>query len=502
MKLSLKRLLCLALACCLCMALLCILPAASAAAETEIRRVTIRIGPNGLTPGVWRPVSELYAACSSTGAKVTGYGWYTTGGSYISDKFGPEDCYLVVTLAPEDGYVFGETVDAYINNSGATCVRESETSIRVTSHVYTPIVFAATVHHHPQGETVDPGGWANFAAIGTYTQEQEWYLCYPDGKYSDLVEKVIDQASRADNLREDEYPVPKDFVTLKITGTDAQNLVLQNIPADMDGWQVFCRLWCYQKQSYTDTWRATITVNQPEPTPTPEPTPEPTPAPTVNPGLAMYDQIDLSSPAILGETEDMGQDYIDKIIFLGDSTTYGLRYYAMLSGGKDTLQVWTPASGTLALFNQSFATIVYPDDGTEIPIRDAVARKKPDMMVITLGVNGVSSMDHDDFLREYSSLVTDIMELSPNTKVIINSIYPVASHYNLLQHINNENICRANTWLVEVAEQTGTRFLNTISILMGSDGWLPYDYQNGDGLHLSPDAFQLVLDYIRTHGWT
>ena len=59
MKLTFKRLLCLALACCLCMALLCVLPAANAAAETEIRKVTVRIGPNGLTPGVWRPVSEL-----------------------------------------------------------------------------------------------------------------------------------------------------------------------------------------------------------------------------------------------------------------------------------------------------------------------------------------------------------------------------------------------------------------------------------------------------------
>ena len=283
MKLTFKRLLCLALACCLCMALLCVLPAASAAAETEVRKVTVRIGPNGLTPGVWRPVSELYASCTSVGAAVNSYGWYTTGGTFIGDKFGSEDCYLVVTLSPLEGYVFGETVDAYINNSQATCVRESDTSVRVTSHIYTPIVFAATVDHHPQGETVDPGGWANFAAIGTYTQEQEWFLRSPDGKYSDLVDKVIDQASRSDHLGPDEYPVPHDFVNLKITGTDAQNLVLQNIPADMDGWQVFCRLWCYQKQSYTDTRGATITVNQPSPTPTPEPTEEPSPEPTEEP---------------------------------------------------------------------------------------------------------------------------------------------------------------------------------------------------------------------------
>ena len=65
----------------------------------------------------------------------------------------------------------------------------------------------------------------------------------------------------------------------------------------------------------------------PEPTeiPTTEPTPEPTPPPTV-----------------LGQTEDMGQDYIDRFVFLGDSTTYGLAYYDVLPH----TQVWTPASGT------------------------------------------------------------------------------------------------------------------------------------------------------------
>ena len=53
----------------------------------------------------------------------------------------------------------------------------------------------------------------------------------------------------------------------------------------------------------------------------------------------------------------------------------------------------------------------------------------------------------------------------------------------------------------EVAEQTGVRYLDTLSVLMGSDGWLPQDYQNGDGLHLNPTSFNLVLNNIRTHGW-
>lgn len=203
--------------------------------------------------------------------------------------------------------------------------------------------------------------------------------------------------------------------------------------------------------------------------------------------------------ARLGETEDAGQSYVDKLTFLGDSTTYGLKYYEMLSGGKNTTQVWTPASGTLTLYYQSIATIVYPETGEEIPIIDAVTRKKPEYMVITLGVNGVSSMDEEYFTSEYTDLVQKIQQASPDTKLILNSIYPVAASYQYIDSINNEKISAANGWIEKIAENTGTRYLNTYEVLVGSDGYLPESYHNGDGLHLNPESFGIVLNYIRTH---
>lgn len=115
-----------------------------------------------------------------------------------------------------------------------------------------------------------------------------------------------------------------------------------------------------------------------------------------------------ASSVLLAETEDAGQEYIDKLTFLGDSTTYGLKYYEVLSGGKNTTQVWTPASGTLTLFNYATATIVFPEDGQEISIVDAVTRKLPEYLVITLGVNGVSMMDEDWFKTDYTALVQSI----------------------------------------------------------------------------------------------
>lgn len=217
-----------------------------------------------------------------------------------------------------------------------------------------------------------------------------------------------------------------------------------------------------------------------------------TPAPAVT-------QAPEQTPTRLEQTEDAGSEYIDKFVFLGDSTTYGLKAYAVLSGGKNTTQVWTPASGTLTLSYQSIATIVYPETGEELKIVDAVTKKQPEYMLITLGVNGVSFMDQEYFTSEYTALVKSIQAASPNTKIILNSIYPVASSYKYLSDINNTKIVQANGWIEGIAADTGVRFLDTYDAIVGSDGWLPEQYQNGDGLHLNADGFNVILDFIRTH---
>ena len=210
----------------------------------------------------------------------------------------------------------------------------------------------------------------------------------------------------------------------------------------------------------------------------------------------------LSGPAVLGETSDMGQEYLDKIIFLGDSRTYSYKSYGVLSGGKNTNQVWTPRNGTMTLAAQGYTMILYPETGEDISIRDAVAMKKPEYMVIGLGMNGVSFMSEDTFKAEYRSLVNDIKSISPDTKVILNSIYPVANYYAKLDQINNTKIAECNRWIMEIAEETGTKYLNTAEALADADGWLNLAYDNGgEGSHLNRPGNEIVMRYIRTHGY-
>jgi len=205
---------------------------------------------------------------------------------------------------------------------------------------------------------------------------------------------------------------------------------------------------------------------------------------------------------VLGVTDDAGKDYLSKIIFLGDSTTYGLKSYGMLTAGKETTQVWTPASGTLTLSQTSIATIVYPNTKEELLISEAVERSRPEIMVITLGVNGVSFMKEDYFKSEYKKLVQNIQTISPDTKIILQSIFPVAASYKNQDQINNDKINAANLWILDIASECGVKYLDTASALVGSDGFLPESLHNGgDGMHLNADGFKIELDYIRTHAY-
>ena len=271
-----KRALCLALALCLCVCL-CAVVSGGAAAETEIGKVLIQTGQGGTTPVVWLELQYLPTKTSTNGVTIAGATWYTEAGEAITDKFGTETCYLVVRVTANEGYVFSANPMAFINNSEASVTRESDTALVITSHKYKPEIWAASPTKHPIGEEVEPGGWASFVAAGMYTQDYEWCLMSPDLQHRFTLKEAKEEAT----VTSREPNVPRDFADLTYSGEYTDKLILRNIPADMNGWFVYCRLYSVNRLTWTNTNNALVTVIQPSPTPapTPEPTPEPTPSP-------------------------------------------------------------------------------------------------------------------------------------------------------------------------------------------------------------------------------
>lgn len=202
-------------------------------------------------------------------------------------------------------------------------------------------------------------------------------------------------------------------------------------------------------------------------------------------------------PVQLAVTADMGQEYIDAIVFYGDSNTNALR----LQGILPPEQVWTPPSGTLTLNRWDVDKIVYPETWTEIDVTEAMEIKKPEYLLINLGTNGVSFMDEEYFKSEYTEMVEALKEACPETKIMLSSLYPVALSYPYQDDINNGKLAAASGWIYEIAEEQGVRYIDLASAVEDENGDLPETSHIGDGYHLSKDALEDVLMYIRTHAY-
>ncbi len=212
-----------------------------------------------------------------------------------------------------------------------------------------------------------------------------------------------------------------------------------------------------------------------------------------------YDEDLLAEVALPVGTASDG--YADKLVFYGDSTTHGMKAYKVF-GSRETTQVWTPSSGTLALFRAATDLVWDPNSQTEMSLADLCKSVKPEYLIVTLGVNGVSMMDETWFKTDYQSIINIILQNSPDTKLILQSIYPVARSYEKQQSINNTKIQTANQWIVQIAKANDLPYLNTYSALVGDDGYLPESYQNGDGMHFNEVGFAAVMDYVKSHPLT
>ena len=214
----------------------------------------------------------------------------------------------------------------------------------------------------------------------------------------------------------------------------------------------------------------------------------------------------------MGITEDYGQSYIDQIIFLGESTTYGLKSYGLLADGINTKQVWTGAtlkngnvvsSGTLSLSPTIAMTkIFYPDENSAITISDAVKLQKPKYLIITLGLNnGASYYSEQEFKKCYRFLLDSIKFTFEDTNVILQSLFPVTQNCSIKAY-TPQRIQLCNEWIYDIAKEYNLKYLNTFEALSDNNGYLVAEYDNGgDGIHLNAKGLCEVINYIRTHGY-
>lgn len=198
--------------------------------------------------------------------------------------------------------------------------------------------------------------------------------------------------------------------------------------------------------------------------------------------------------------------YMQRISFFGDSTTYGMIHYIVNNDGKYGTpavsiarnQVLASPDGTFYLKNIPTAKIRH--QGKDYSLSEGFRIAAPDILIVTVGINGLPTWTEEVFLNYYGRLIDLIREATPKTQIVLQSVYPTAkSRDSKLESFTADKIDRLNGWIQQLAKERSLPYLNTASVLKGEDGWLIPSYHNGDGMHLNTNGFNAVLNYILNH---
>ncbi|MCI8624422.1 MAG: hypothetical protein HFG26_12290 [Provencibacterium sp.] len=186
--------------------------------------------------------------------------------------------------------------------------------------------------------------------------------------------------------------------------------------------------------------------------------------------------------------------YLSEILFTGDSRTRGLVTYGFV-----------PSRQVLAVdgLNHRDARkkeLFDSEDGVQRTLAAVVGEREAKRVMISFGINGMDFISEEDYFTEYEALIDELMAQSPQSSYLLQAIYPVSSVFSEQNpNMSNETIDRYNQKLRELAEEKGIFFLNTAEALKDAGGALGEAYDAGDGLHMSREAYKVIVRYIREH---
>ncbi len=183
--------------------------------------------------------------------------------------------------------------------------------------------------------------------------------------------------------------------------------------------------------------------------------------------------------------------------FFGDSTTAHLA----LRGGIPKERVWSGAGSTVLFETVNRTKCVHlQNEHSDFTLSEAAALKKPEILVITIGVSGgAGTLPREAFTEIYRELLLSVRKASPQTKIIVQSLLPLSDrstkHY---KRLTKEAVLQANLWLRELCEDMRIPYADSHSKLIDPNtGYLKPEYQNDEYMHLTSEAYAVILENLR-----
>lgn len=178
----------------------------------------------------------------------------------------------------------------------------------------------------------------------------------------------------------------------------------------------------------------------------------------------------------------------ENFVFLGDSITdfYNLETFY----------------GNLPTVNSGTSGFQTPDIIKHL--KDYVYIYNPTKIFLLVGTNDIAFTDitNQELINNFEKIIDEIKKNRPNSKLYIESIYPVNRNTDndvvldwMVGKRENSRIVKINTMLKKLCEEKEVTYINMYDKLTDENGNLKLEYTI-DGLHISPEGYKVITNTI------
>lgn len=210
-----------------------------------------------------------------------------------------------------------------------------------------------------------------------------------------------------------------------------------------------------------------------------------------NPGAGSRDPY-LAAPT----TEAVPASFFDDAVFVGDSVSLKLSYYAgdtgLLGNAKFLVR------GSYGVANAVYDELLMPWQGQEMKIEDAVQATGAKKMFVMLGMNDIALYGIDTTIENWGKLLERVRSKCPDIEIYIQSMTPIWIGGEI-GDLNNTNIDAYNVALKSFAQSNGCKFIDVAPYMKDSLGGLATPYCSDEYVHVTDAGVDTWIKVLKAY---
>lgn len=200
--------------------------------------------------------------------------------------------------------------------------------------------------------------------------------------------------------------------------------------------------------------------------------------------LELKEQLSYNSSGryCLSDTETA---FADKSLFVGDSVCRGFSAYNIVKAKS------VYAAGSTGVRNFFDKNFFY--SGKETAYKDVLSELEPETVILWMGLNDVNMTSADEYCENYNKII-DLTLDNSSANIYVCSITPISSDF-----ADNSRIDEFNKEIKSFISKNYDKrvgFINLSDLLKDENGKLAQGLDSGDGIHLSPECYYVIMRYI------